>query len=157
VVTAPGCSQSPPGVVAADFLQFHLDQYGSSRVQQLMLQNQSSKSYLLTLAFAASLVTFASPASAQSHALPRAHQVSTAVRYSCSATEELSVQRDGSTARVSLGGRSYDLQRKRSSIGDKYLSSAAALIIDGPSATFITQDRLDLGSCVEVVPVANAH
>jgi hypothetical protein len=77
-----------------------------------------------------------------------------AVDYSCRANQQLSVQRDSSRARVSLGGRTFDLQRRRSSIGEKYLSPTAALIIDGASAVFVSNDHLDLGICFEGASVA---
>ena len=76
------------------------------------------------------------------------------VRYTCPADQDLTVQRTASTARVSFNGRSYDLQRKHSSIGDKYLSANAALIIDGPSAVFVADGTLGMGACQEAVPVA---
>jgi membrane-bound inhibitor of C-type lysozyme len=76
------------------------------------------------------------------------------VRYTCSADKHLTVQRNASVARVSLDGRSYDLRRKHSSIGDKYLSEDAAMIIDGSSLVFVADDDLDLGTCVREVPLA---
>lgn len=81
----------------------------------------------------------------------------TVTRYACSASQQLSVQRTGLTARVSLGGQSYNLRRQRSSMGTKYLSSRAALIIDGPAAVFVADDHLDLGTCVRAIPVALAR
>ena len=77
------------------------------------------------------------------------------VGYACPAREGLMVQRDGSSARVNSSGRNYVLQRNHSSIGDKYLSAKAALIIDGDSAVFVTDDHLNLGTCVRVIPVAS--
>ena len=79
------------------------------------------------------------------------------VNYTCPASEQLTVQFDGSTAQVSLGGQHYDLSRRRSSIGEKYLSSQAALIIDGTSAVFVTNDRPRLGTCMKSVPVASSR
>ena len=79
------------------------------------------------------------------------------VRYACPASEDLAVQRDHSTARVEFGGRTYELQRQRSSLGDKYISSRAALIIDGRSATFVADDLFDLGTCFKTVPLAAAR
>jgi membrane-bound inhibitor of C-type lysozyme len=84
----------------------------------------------------------------------QAHPAPSSIRYACATSQELTVQRDGSRAHVSLAGHNYDLQRKRSSLGDKYLSANAALIIDGSSAVFVAGDRLDLGTCVKVTPVA---
>lgn len=77
------------------------------------------------------------------------------VRYACPANADLSVERDRRTARVIVSGRSYELQRVRSSIGDKYLSPHAALIVDGSSALFVAEDRPDLPVCVRAVPVAS--
>lgn len=84
-----------------------------------------------------------------------AHGAPGPVRYACSATQHLAVQRNGSTAYVNYAGRRYELQRKRSSIGDKYVSSKAALIVDGNSAIFVAEDLIDLGTCVRAVPVAS--
>ena len=80
------------------------------------------------------------------------------VTYTCGASEQLTVQLDGPTARVSFGKQHYNLSRHRSSIGEKYLSSQAALIIiDGPSAVFVTNDRPRLGTCMKSVPVASSR
>jgi hypothetical protein len=83
-----------------------------------------------------------------------AHAAQAPVRYTCPADQDLTVQRTASTARVTFNGRSYALQRKHSSIGDKYLSANAALIIDGPSAVFVADGTLGMGACQEAVPVA---
>ena len=90
-------------------------------------------------------------------AVSQAHALPAPVRYACPASTELTVKRNLATARVTLAGRNYDLQRKRSSIGDKYLSANAALIIDGASAIFVAADHLDIGTCVRSVPVASAR
>ena len=87
----------------------------------------------------------------------QAHPVLIVVRYACPASQELTVMRDSQKAHVSLAGRTYDLERRRSSIGAKYLSSEAALIIDGPSAVFVGPDNLDLGTCTRAVPVASVR
>ena len=79
------------------------------------------------------------------------------VRYSCAPGEALTIARDRSSARVSYAGRTYDLQRKRSDIGLTYLSEKAALVIDGNSAVFVSDDHFDLGTCVKGVPLASAH
>lgn len=99
-------------------------------------------------AVAAAFLIFAG---SQAHALPGP------VRYACPASTELTVQRNLGSARVTLAGQKYDLHRKRSSIGEKYLSANAALIIDGGSATFVSEDHLDVGTCVRTVPVASAR
>lgn len=91
-------------------------------------------------------------------AFPAAHAaaVPPLVHYACSAAPDLIVQRDRSTAHVTFDGRTYDLQRRPSSIGAKYLSQNAALIVDGGSATFVSEHRLDLGTCTRAVPLASA-
>lgn len=90
-------------------------------------------------------------------AMTQAQASSGPVTYACTSSEDLAVQRNHSTARVSFAGRSYELQRRRSSIGDKYVSSKAALIIDGNAATFVAEDLLDLGTCTKAVPVASSR
>ena len=60
--------------------------------------------------------------------------------------------RTDETAVVRFVDRTYELRRKRSSIGVKYTSARAALIIDGPSAVFVAEDRLQLGTCLETFP-----
>ena len=87
-------------------------------------------------------------------AVSEVHGAPSPVRYACPASADLAVQRNGSTARVHYAGRRYDLQRKRSSVGDKYVSPKAALIIDGNSAIFVAEDLVDLGTCTRTVPVA---
>lgn len=79
------------------------------------------------------------------------------VRYSCPASEDLSIERNRSTAHVNFAGQTYDLQRQRSSIGDKYVSQKAALIIDGRSAIFVAENLIDLGTCTKTIPIASAH
>jgi len=83
-----------------------------------------------------------------------ASAVTLATRYACDARQNLVVQRSASSAHVDFIDRSYDLRRARSSIGVKYLSENAALIIDGRSAVFVAEDRLQLGACVETMRIA---
>jgi membrane-bound inhibitor of C-type lysozyme len=89
-------------------------------------------------------------ASAQAHAA-----TPPTVRYACEERQNLTIQRDATTARVTFIDRSYELQRRRSSIGVKYGSPSAALIIDGKSAVFVADDRLQLGACTEAFTVAS--
>lgn len=79
------------------------------------------------------------------------------IRYACEGRQNLVVERDRDRARVNFIDRSYELKRKPSSIGIKYGSSTAALIIDGHSAVFVADDRLQLGTCTEAFPVAAAE
>ena len=72
----------------------------------------------------------------------------TQVRYACDEGQRLVVRESGQSAIVEFIDRTYELQRKRSSIGRKYIAPTAALIIDGTSAVFVAPDRLQLGRCV---------
>lgn len=87
---------------------------------------------------------------AQVHAAPL-----TPVRYACESYQNLVIQRDGKSAQVRFIDKSYVLSRKPSSIGVKYESGNAALIIDGPSAVFVAEDSVQLGTCLEAFPVAS--
>lgn len=69
----------------------------------------------------------------------------------------MKVERSGAIAHVTLAGRTYALKRKQSSIGDKFISPTAALIIDGDSAIFVSEDQLNLGPCTKTVPIAAAN
>jgi len=89
-------------------------------------------------------------AGAQAHAAPAA----TVTRYACDGRQNLVIERNDTTARVHFVDRIYDLKRKASGIGTKYVSADAALIIDGASAIFVAEDRLQLGACTEAFPVA---
>ena len=91
-------------------------------------------------------------ASAASHAATPA-----AIRYACDGRQNLVIQRDAATAHVRFIDRSYELRRKPSSIGVKFSSPTAALIIDGQSAVFVAEDRLQLGSCRAAFAVASVR
>jgi membrane-bound inhibitor of C-type lysozyme len=78
-----------------------------------------------------------------------------AVHYACSASQGLTVRQSLSDAHVSFAGRTYDLKRRPSSIGQKYLAPHAALILDGDSAVFVAEDHPFLGTCFRTVPVAS--
>lgn len=93
----------------------------------------------------------ASASATQVHAAPAP------VRYACSTSEELTLERTSASAHVTIGGHSYELKRAPSSIGNKYLSTNAALIIDGPSLVFVTDEKPNLGPCIKAVPVASSH
>ena len=80
---------------------------------------------------------------------------SKASQYTCAAeVGDMRVERSGTTAHVTLAGRTYALKWKQSSIGDKFISPTAALIIDGDSAIFVSEDQLNLGPCTKAVPIA---
>ena len=116
-----------------------------------MQAQQAGVGTIQRIAKAVFIGTFISLAAAPAGASGRA------VQYICPASEHLSVERDGSIAHVTLADRSYDMRRKHSSIGAKYLSRDAALIIDGPSAIFVAPDHLNLGTCITAVPVASSQ
>jgi membrane-bound inhibitor of C-type lysozyme len=79
------------------------------------------------------------------------------VRYTCEGADDLVIQRDASTAHVKFADRSYQLRRKASGIGEKYMAPGAALIIDGDSAVFVADDHLQLGACIEASSIASAR
>ena len=67
--------------------------------------------------------------------------------YRCEGGEAFTVRDSGSAAVVRFTDGDYVLQRKRSSLGRRYASPQAALIIDGETAVFVAEDRLDLDRC----------
>lgn len=70
-------------------------------------------------------------------------------RYACDGGQRLVVRQSARVASVQFVDRTYELRQKHSSIGRKFLSPTAALIVDGDSAVFVAQDRLQLGQCLE--------
>lgn len=84
----------------------------------------------------------------------QAHAAATDTRYACDGGQRLVVRRHAGGASVQFIDRTYELRAKRSSFAEKYVSATATLIIDGPSAVFVADDPLQLGSCVEAVPPA---
>ena len=77
--------------------------------------------------------------------------------YACDHGEEFVVRRSGHRASVQFPDRTYELRMARSSIGQKFLSQTAALIVDGPSAVFVADNRLQLGQCLEVSQIASSE
>jgi len=69
--------------------------------------------------------------------------------YLCDSRQHLVVRRTADNASVEFIDRTYQLQRKASHLGVQYIAPKAALIIDGPEAVFVADDRLQLGRCVE--------
>lgn len=67
--------------------------------------------------------------------------------YLCEGGAGFSVQESGSTALVRFSDGEYRLERRASSIGRKFSSATATLIIDGNAAVFVAEDRLDLDGC----------
>lgn len=80
----------------------------------------------------------------------------TQTRYQCDSRQRLVVWRTADSAKVEFIDRTYELRRKPSDIGIKYIAPEAALMIDGNSAFFVAQDRLQLGRCVEASSIASA-
>jgi hypothetical protein len=72
--------------------------------------------------------------------------------YACRHDRQFSVSRSGPIATVEFGDRSYELRRRAGSLGIRYGSAEAALILDGDAATFVASDRLDLEGCAKVPP-----
>ena len=84
-----------------------------------------------------------------------AHPNSNTSQYTCAAeVGDMKVERSGATAHIRLAGRTYALKWKHSSIGEKFISPTAALMIDGESAIFVSEDQLNLGPCTKAVPIA---
>ena len=81
----------------------------------------------------------------------------TVVRYECDPRQKLIVARSEESAAVQFVDRKYELERRPSSIGEKYASANATLIIDGSHAVFVADDRLQLGTCREGTEVASSH
>lgn len=81
----------------------------------------------------------------------------TEVHYACDSAQRLVVHQSGDMATVQFIDRSYLLKKAPSSIGEKFLAPTAALIIDGKSAVFVAEDRLQLGQCLEATRVASAR
>lgn len=79
------------------------------------------------------------------------------VHYACAPAHDFVVESDRGAALVRFEDRTYELKRKASDIGIKYASPTATLIIDGPSAVFVAEDRFDLGACTRTLPVAEAR
>ena len=88
------------------------------------------------------------------HAIAAGPSTATETRYLCDAHQHLVVRRTAQTASVEFIDRTYQLQRKASDLGVQYLAPKAALIIDGPEAVFVADNRLQLGRCVKARALA---
>lgn len=75
-------------------------------------------------------------------------------RYNCTANSSLVVLVSSRTAIVQFPDRVYQLDRRRSSIGIRYGSDHAALMIDGLFATFVADGRANFRRCQQVSPLA---
>jgi hypothetical protein len=67
--------------------------------------------------------------------------------FQCEGGRGLHVTQTGKKATVQVGERRYELKAKASSLGDRYVSAHASLIIDGTFAAFVADDLLDLEDC----------
>lgn len=67
--------------------------------------------------------------------------------FQCDGGRSLNVVQTGKRATVQVGERRYELQAKASSLGDRYVSEHASLVIDGSFAAFVADDLLDLEGC----------
>lgn len=67
--------------------------------------------------------------------------------YMCDGAETFSVSHTADQAFVRFGDQTYRLKRRPSSIGERFTSVGATLILDGDFAAFTADDRLRLGGC----------
>lgn len=67
--------------------------------------------------------------------------------YVCEGAVTFSVVKTDHEAVVSFGDDVYRLQRRRSSIGERFVSPQATLIVDGQSAVFVADNRLGIRGC----------
>ncbi len=68
-------------------------------------------------------------------------------RFSCQGGEQLLVGEQPNGAAVQIGNSTYQLSPRRSSLGRKFSSPQATLIIDGQFAAFVAGDRTNLRGC----------
>lgn len=73
-----------------------------------------------------------------------------AQHYQCSGGRTFDVIRSGQVAIVRLGERTYNLQAKPGSLGERYTDGRATLIIDGDFAAFVANDEMQLSRCRQV-------
>jgi membrane-bound inhibitor of C-type lysozyme len=67
--------------------------------------------------------------------------------YQCAGERSFTVARDDRTAVIVYSGVRYELPRRKSSIGERYATSGATLIIDGKMAAFVTGSVMNLDVC----------
>jgi hypothetical protein len=67
--------------------------------------------------------------------------------FQCADGRTFAVARTPRSAIVELGQDRLELSRRRSSIGEKYSSKTATLIIDGDFAVLVTRQLNDLRAC----------
>lgn len=69
------------------------------------------------------------------------------ITYRCSDERTFSVEQGRQSARVDFDDEHFRLPRRASTIGVRYASQDATLIIDGDMAVFVTKQIWDLQSC----------
>ena len=69
--------------------------------------------------------------------------------YECSGGKAFTVKRDEARATVRYDEQSYELSRRKSSLGTRYSADGASLIVDGDMAVFVTERVLNLKLCRE--------
>ena len=69
--------------------------------------------------------------------------------FRCDGGRWFTVNRDANTASIRYADERYSLARRPSSLGIKYSSPEATLIIDGRFAAFATETVVDLEQCSE--------
>lgn len=67
--------------------------------------------------------------------------------YLCDGGITFAVAKSGDGTQVRFADAIYSLRRGPSSVGERFSSDDATLIIDHPSAVFIANDRLGLRAC----------
>lgn len=67
--------------------------------------------------------------------------------YRCHDGRWFSVDRNHQNAFIRYADERYNLSRRPSSLGTKYASAEATLIVDGQLAVFVTQKLFDLDQC----------
>ena len=80
------------------------------------------------------------------------------IPYACERGQQsLSIRRDRHNAHVRFGHQTFELRRRDSGIGEKYMSDNAALIVDGATAIFVVEEPLQLGTCTETHALASTR
>lgn len=67
--------------------------------------------------------------------------------YRCGDGRSFEVEQRGKMATIDFAGTRFQLPRRKSSIGARYASRDATLIVDGESAVFVTPRIVDLKAC----------
>lgn len=67
--------------------------------------------------------------------------------FRCAGGQSFTVERDDRSAIVIYSGVRHELPRRSSSIGERYATGDATLIIDGDMAAFVTRSVMNLDFC----------